>query len=381
MDSYRMILRIGMFARDILALPAVAFVIAMVLVCTGCAGGKPYRSSATTDESSALHATSSAWPAADQVAELRAASARWSALRMVCEHNLNYTPQPVADFSPPRHYVDRAGEQRIARYLTADGGVAYREALCFTLSDDVRYAKVAERILDAWATGVKHIGSEQGVADFNFTFSEYTLAAAMLRADTQWQDAAFRTFLRERVLPLSTASHANNFGNWGVLLEASSASYLQDRALLQHAAGRWQQLMQSEVEPDGSMPREICRSNTTDLCGGADKGVNGLSYTHYALLPTALAAEVFRNTGIDVYATAGGKKLAVAYAQAAAWTLRPETFPYYASNGGHLNGVRNAAYFRILQRRVPCADGEVVLRQGNLAMDGYQLAPLYGDGQ
>jgi hypothetical protein len=378
---YRMILRIAIFARETLGFREMAFAIAMVAACTGRAEGKPYRPSVMANDSAAIHAKSAMWPTAGQIADLRATPARWSALRMVCERNLNYTPQPVADFSPPRHYVDRAGEQHIAHYLTDDGDVAYREALCFTLSSDLRYAKVAERILDAWAAGVKRIGSEQGVADFNFTFSKYNLAAVMLRADTQWQDTAFRTFLRERVLPLSTASRSNNFGNWGVLLEASGASYLQDRALLKQASGRWQELMQSEVASDGSMPREICRSNTTDLCGGNDKGVNGLSYTHYALLPTAVAAEIFRNEGIDVYTSVAGQHLVAAYAQAAAWTLRPETFPYYANNNGHLNGVRNAAYFRILQRRIPCAEGEAVLRQGNLAMDGYQLALLYGGDQ
>jgi hypothetical protein len=360
-----------------LARLATASVITAFLVCMGCADDHTYRPAGATHPSS----FAAGWPAAEQLAGLRAAPGRWSALRSECDKNLDHVPQPVADFSPPRHYVDRAGEQRIAHTLTADGAVAYREALCFALSGELRYARVAEHILDAWAAGVKNIGAGQGVADFNFTFPEYALAAAMLRADTSWQDTAFKTFLRDRVLPLSTASHANNFGNWGVLLEAGSAAYLGDRVLLGQAAERWKALMQSEVQADGSMPREICRSDTTDLCGGPDKGKNGLSYTHYALLPTALAAEIFRNEGIDVYAGAAGQKLAAAYARAAAWTLHPETFPYYASNDGKLNGERNAAYFRILQKRVPNADGEEVLRQGNLAMDGYQLALLYGDGE
>jgi hypothetical protein len=360
---------------------AMAFSVAIVMSCTGCVDSGAHRSSDSLHPSAIAPVVPAGWPAPEQIAALRATPERWSKLRTSCEHDLNYTPQPVADFSPPPHYVDREGELRIARYLTADGGVAYREALCFAISGDLRYANVAEHVLDAWGIGVKRIGPGQGVADFNFTFPEYALAAAMLRADAQWKDAAFRAFLRERVLPLSTASRSNNFGNWGVLLEASSASYLGDRALLERAAERWKHLMQSEVQSDGSMPREVCRSNTTDFCGGPDKGVNGLSYTHYALLPTAIAAEVFRNEGIDVYDGAAGQKLAAAYARAAAWTLRPETFPYYASNGGQLHGVRNAAYFRILQQRVPCADGEDVLREGSLAMDGYQLALLYGNDQ
>jgi hypothetical protein len=97
------------------------------------------------------------------------------------------------------------------------------------------------------------------------------------------------------------------------------------------------------------------------------------------LLPTTLAAEIFRNQGMDVYRDNAGHSLALAYVRAAAWTLHPETFPYYASNGGHLNGIRNAAYFRILQQRVPNGDGAAVLGQGNLGMDGYAIALLYAD--
>jgi len=352
-----------------------AFSALILAACAGCAtqevGHAPPTAGATTGKQVA-------WPNAELVNALRASPDRWSALRATCDRNLDYVPHPVADFTPPPHYVDRAGEQRIAKSLGDDGHMAYREALCFALSGDRRYAQTSERILDAWAAGVQHIDRGQGAADFNFTFAEYTLAAAMVRADSQWHDAAFRAFVRERVLPLSVASRPNNFGNWGVLLEASSAAYLNDHDLMQRAMDRWRALMISQVAPDGSLPGEICRSNTTDWCGGPDKGVNGLSYTHYTLLPTTMAAEIFRNAGFNVYGGNAGHLLATAYARAAGWTLHPETFPYYASNGGHLNGVRNAAYFRILQQRIPNADGGAVLSQGNLGMDGYEIALLYG---
>jgi len=318
------------------------------------------------------------WPSDEQVARLRAAPALWAELRTSCEKNLNYLPQPVADFAPPPHYVDPKGEARIAGSLEADGKVAYQEALCHVLSGDARYARAGEGILDAWATSVRQIAAGQGAADFNFFFPRYALAAAMLRRDKGWDDAAFKTFLRQEVLPHSVAGRSNNFGNWGVFLESSSALYLNDHALLQRAANRWRALMMSQVAPDGSLPEETCRSDTTNYCGGPDKGIRGIAYTHYTLLPTTLAAEIFRNAGIDVYAEASGRKLAAAYARAAAWTLHPETFPYYASNEGRLQGVRTAAYFQVLQHRVPCQDGGEVLSQGHLSMDGYELSLLYG---
>jgi hypothetical protein len=318
------------------------------------------------------------WPSDQQISRLRAAPSQWAPLSASCEKNLNYVPRPVADFQPPPHYVDPKGEARIAGSLGADGKVAYQEALCYALSDDVRYARVGERILDSWATSVRQVAPGQGAADFNFTFPLYALAGAALRQDKGWDDTSFKTFLRQQVLPLSVASHANNFGNWGVFLEASSALYLDDQVLMQRAASRWRALMLSQVAADGSLPAEICRSDTTDYCGGPDKGIRGIAYTHYALLPTTLAAEIFRNAGIDVYAEASGRKLAQAYARAAGWTLHPETFPYYASQGGRLQGVRNAAYFQVLQRRVPCLDGGEVISQGHLSMDGYELQLLYG---
>ncbi|WP_267226246.1 alginate lyase family protein [Dyella silvae] len=344
---------------------------------TGCASEATRHDAPSTQSATTVTDASSVWPGKDEVNALRAAPARWQALRSNCDRDLGYTPHPVSDFSPPQHYVDREGEQRIAKPFTDDGHVAYREAMCFAASGDRRYAMASERILDAWATGVQHIGQGQGVADFNFTFPLYALAASMVRTDAQWNDAAFRAFVRQRVLPVSTASRTNNFGNWGVLLEASSAAYLHDRSLMQRAAQRWRALMLSQVAPDGSLPAEICRSNTSNYCGGPDKGVNGLSYTHYLLLPTTLAAEIFHNDGINIYAGDAGHQLNLAYAQAAHWTLHPETFPYYASNGGHLNGVRNAAYFWILQQRIPNDDGRAVIEQGHLGMDGFEMELLY----
>ncbi|MFK2892860.1 alginate lyase family protein [Dyella flagellata] len=350
-----------------------------ILMASGCASDAVRHSAASTPEVTLASSGSAAWPSMGDIESLRATPARWQPLRNACDRDIGYVPHPVSDFSPPQHYVDREGEQRIAKPFTDDGHAAYREALCFAISGDRRYAVVGERILDAWAANVQRIGQGQGVADFNFTFPEYALAAAMVRTDAQWNDAAFRAFVRQRVLPISTASHANNFGNWGVLLEASSAVYLRDQSLMQKAAQRWRALMLSQVAPDGSMAAEICRSNTSNYCGGPDKGVNGLSYTHYALYPTALAAEIFRIEGIDVYKGDAGHLLSLAYARAAQWTLHPESFPYYASNHGHLNGVRNAAYFRILQRNIPCDDGRAVIDQGRLGMDGYEINLLYAE--
>ena len=69
--------------------------------------------------------------------------------------------------------------------------------------------------------------------------------------------------------------------------------------------------------------------------------------------------------------------MATAYRKAAAWTLHPETFPYYESNGGHLNGVRNAAYFALLQRQFPNADGAQVIADGKLDMNQLEWLVIF----
>lgn len=178
--------------------------------------------------------------------------------------------------------------------------------------------------------------------------------------------------------PLSNSYRPNNHANWGVLLEASVGAYLGDRELLSHAERRWQELMQVQVAADGSLPLEVCRSDTTDWCGGAHKGINGLSYTHWTLLPTTLAAKVFERQGMDVWRTPGGEKLASAFSQAAAWTTRPDTFPFYASNDGKLNGVRNAAYFALLRQHFSSRDADQVMKDGNLGLDRFDLSLIFG---
>lgn len=329
----------------------------------------------------ALSRAPQSWPAEDQITRLRAAPKLWASLRTSCEKNLHYVPHPVANFDPPLHYVSPEGGKKMAAALVADGNMAYQQALCYTLSNNLQYASAGEKILDAWSIGVHRIMQGQGAMDFNFVFPRYALAAAMLRQDKKWDDTNFRTFLQTKVLPLSLAARrTNNPGNWGVLLEASSALYLQDKTLMQRAASRWRILMTTQVAPDGSLPNEICRSDTTDYCGGPDKGIRGIAYTHFTLLPTTLAAEIFRNAGTNVYTEPSGYILATAYASAAAWTQHPETSPYYASNHGKLQDMRNAAYFLVLQRRVPNADGAEAIAQGNLKMDDYELHLLYGTG-
>ena len=77
-------------------------------------------------------------------------------------------------------------------------------------------------------------------------------------------------------------------------------------------------------------------------------------YKRQFLLPASLAAKIFADQGQAVWQSGAGKLLGAAFDRAAAWTLHPETFPYYASNNGQLQGIRNLSYFALLRRYYPC---------------------------
>ena len=70
-------------------------------------------------------------------------------------------------------------------------------------------------------------------------------------------------------------------------------------------------------------------------------------------MPTTAAARVFEMQGHSVWQTPQGQKLASAYRCVAVWTLHPDQFPYYERNAVALNGVRNDAYFALLQHVYP----------------------------
>jgi hypothetical protein len=323
-------------------------------------------------------ATNNLWLTEADIASLRAQPARTGLLIRHCEREIDTAAAPVAIFAPPPHYTG-AGvvETDVSKHFASDGTMAWRAALCYVVSQNPRYAKHAQSIISAWANTLREVKSEQGASEINFGLPQYILAASMVRGVENWDDQPFQHLLTTIALPLSHSDRRNNHANWGVFLNAAVAAYTGDAVLLQRARNRWLALMDGEVASDGSLPLEICRSDTNNYCGGEHKGINGLSYTHYTLLPTTAAARIFEIAGHSVWQTTQGEKLASAYRQAAAWTLHPENFPYYNSNGGHLNGLRNAAYFALLQRVYPNDDGAQTIAGGNLGMNGLEWLALF----
>jgi hypothetical protein len=324
----------------------------------------------------------SLFPTVEQIEKL-GTDKEWGGLRSSCEAELTLESHPVADYSPEPHYGPTGtvtqSEDAPERRLRRDSLAVYDLALCAEISHDRRFTSKAEQILDGWAHTTKRIGTEQGTYGFNFYFPYALMGAHLLAKDTNWHSDDFAKFVREMVVPVNHSDRPNNHGNWGVLLLATSGGYLHDQGMISHARQRWLELMHTQVAEDGSLPLETCRSNTSNWCGGPTKGIKGISYTHYALFPTTIAAEIFRNLGQDVYSTPEGQILCKAYAKAAAWSLHPETFPYFSSNDGKLDGVHNVDYFYVLQNRCPTAEGPTVLNQfGATAPDPLRLRAIFG---
>lgn len=330
----------------------------------------------------ATSAQSSLFPSKARIATLQQ-DPQWGGLRSACASGLRLQSHPVADFSPPPHYgpkgprMERPGDAEPT--LKRESIAVYNLALCYDLSKDPRYSDKAEDLLEGWARTTKKIGTAQGMDGFNFNFPYALMGAYILRHEAHWSGGDLGKFVRDIVVPANNAALKNNHGNWGVLLLATSAGYLDDPALMDQARNRWMELMRSEVATDGSLPLEICRSDTSNWCGGPTKGIKGIAYTHYALEPTTIAAEIFLNQGKSVYSTPEGALLCKAYSRAAGWTMHPETFPYYAANNGKLIGVHKVNYFYILQQRCPIPDGAAALKEfGDQGSDPWKLLAMYG---
>lgn len=254
--------------------------------------------------------------------------------------------------------------------------IAYNQALAYIITGDTKYAQATQRIIDAWAKTLKKVDSEQGRANMNFYSPYAIIAAGWTTGVNHWNHSAFDRMLKEQILPATNISNDQNHGLWACLMEATAAQYLGDQAMLQHIKQRWTEILQNEVKPDGSMPLEMERSATSNWRGGPDKGIKGMAYTHYALLPATLTAKILDDCGLSPWNSEGGRLLELAFGKAAEWTNHPERFPYYASNNGKLIDMRTACYFSILIKHYPNKDAQAVLDEGNIAKDEFDIMEL-----
>lgn len=296
-----------------------------------------------------------------------------------CDKELLVAAHALADFAPQPHYSSQGAnpDDDQAKALTGDVRAAYREALCYRLSGNNSYAQHAQTLIDAWALTMKSASNAQGAADINFNIAQMIVAASWVENANGWNTKPFAQWLQSVIAPLSRADKPNNHGNWGVLLDLSIALFTHDHPLLNKSYLRWTTLLEQQVASDGSLPLEICRSNSSDHCGGPDKGINGLAYTHFALLPALLGAELLQGAGIGAYQTPAGQKMLQALRLSATFTANPSSFPFYATNQGKLNKIDHCGHFALMLHHVADANAQAVINSGVCKSDIWQLLILF----
>ena len=200
-------------------------------------------------------ATQNIWLRESDIESLRPQPAKTASLIRRCDKDIDTPASPVTVFAPPPHYTKNGVIQTDAsKQFGQDGGMAFRAALCFVVTEDSRYASHAQRVISAWADQLSSVPSEQGASEINFGLPQYIIAASMVRDANGWSDKSFRRLLSRIALPLSRMDRKNNHGNWGVLLNASIAAYTGDTALLTAARKRWQRMVRCRWKFAAAIP-------------------------------------------------------------------------------------------------------------------------------
>lgn len=268
-------------------------------------------------------------------------------------------PETLRSYSPykdpKKHEADKGSNT-----FTRDAHAAYRLALAYRITGDERFAAGTVFLLNAWSEGLKVIESrhENTALNASIFIPCYIIAADLISKSPSFTPAdqeVFKGFLRNVVLSSGSAElcmrRTNNWANFGTLLAMTAGSYLDDRKLFDRGVEHWKQLVESQMEADGTLKEEVTRPGGTDKAPGA----MGLWYSNFSLFPATLAAEVARVNGIDLYGyvTPSGKSLALAYAKTIPWIKDPRSFPYYKGTGdpSKLTGIHLIPHFEMLTLR------------------------------
>jgi alginate lyase len=271
------------------------------------------------------------------------------ALLKLADQNTDRIPNVPNIWYVPGFYRDAEGHRKAKNGLRDDANTAYALALCYRITGEEKYAQSATRIINAWTTKIEDWSlKDDSMLSFSYHFPAMIFAADLLRNEDVWregQQKVFETFLRNKVLPMSTIDRSNNWGNWGLVLSVSCAAYSRDKVLFDKCVERWKYFIDHQIAGDGHLPHEVKRSG----------GKSGIWYSHFCLMPQTIAAEILKNNGADLfdYVSPKGHALKQAFERIAVWTERPETFPYWKGDAKELTGVRYFSYFEILNGRWP----------------------------
>ncbi|MGL2760484.1 alginate lyase family protein [Helicobacter pylori] len=285
------------------------------------------------------------------------------------DKKLSQTIQPCAQLNASKHYTSTGAREPDActKSFKKSALMSYDLALGYLVSQNKQYGLKAIEILNAWAKELQSVDTYQSEDNINFYMPYMNMAYWFVKK--AFPSPEYEDFIK-RMRQYSQSALNTNHGAWGILFDVSSALALDDHALLQNSANRWQEWVFKAIDENGVIPSAITRSDTSDYHGGPTRGIKGIAYTNFALLALTISGELLFENGYDLWGSGAGKRLSVAYNKVATWILNPETFPYFQPN---LIGVHNNAYFIILAKHYSSPSADELLKQGDLHEDGFRL--------
>ncbi|WRD74483.1 alginate lyase family protein [Helicobacter pylori] len=285
------------------------------------------------------------------------------------DKKLSQTIQPCVQLNASKHYTSTGVREPDActKSFKKSAIMSYDLALGYWVSKNKQYGLKAIEILNAWAKELQSVDTYQSEDNINFYMPYMNMAYWFVKK--AFPSPEYEDFIK-RMCQYSQSALNTNHGAWGILFDVSSALALDDHALLQNSANRWQEWVFKAIDENGVIPSAITRSDTSDYHGGPTKGIKGIAYTNFALLALTVSGELLFENGYDLWGSEAGKRLSVAYNKVATWILNPETFPYFQPN---LIGVHNNAYFIILAKHYSSPSADELLKQGDLHEDGFRL--------
>ncbi|PUD30400.1 alginate lyase family protein [Helicobacter pylori] len=285
------------------------------------------------------------------------------------DKKLSQTIQPCAQLNASKHYTSTGVREPDActKSFKKSALMSYDLALGYLVSKNKQYGLKAIEILNAWAKELQSVDTYQSENNINFYMPYMNMAYWFVKK--AFPSPEYEDFIK-RMHQYSQSALNTNHGAWGILFDVSSALALDDNALLQNSANRWQEWVFKAIDEDGVIASAITRSDTSDYHGGPTKGIKGIAYTNFALLALTISGELLFENGYDLWGSEAGKRLSMAYNKVATWILNPETFPYFQPN---LIGVHNNAYFIILAKHYSSPSADELLKQGDLHEDGFRL--------
>jgi hypothetical protein len=246
--------------------------------------------------------------------------------------------------NPKGPYIRKDGERNPARF---DANRRDLGAMCSAtlalgmgayLLGEKRYAEHAARVLSTWFVHPKtrmnpnleygqavrghNTGRGTGIID-TVSFIHCVQGVALLELAGMYDGAAVRQWFADYLKWMTTSKKGvdekkaeNNHGTWWTAQAAAYATLVGDTANLRMAWARYRDfLVPTQIEPDGSCPREEARTNS-------------LSYSVMNLDAFAVICRIAETNGVDLWDYKGPKGVGVrkAFEYLLPYVLHPESW-------------------------------------------------------